>query len=72
VGQSAHRPNSISPPNGGAIAPEQKPFLLGSLGPKSPKVRWGTKAPEGGELDKVPNPKKTLNSIFSKKIDEFF
>jgi len=55
----------------GAIPPEQKPFLLESLGPKSAWVRWRTKAPQGGELDKVPHPKKfELN--FLEKIDDFF
>jgi len=42
---------------GGGYPPEQKPFSSGSLGPKSPRVRWGKGAPQGGELKKVPHPK---------------
>jgi len=56
----------------GGDRPEQKPFLSGSLGPKSARVGWGTKAPEGGELDKVPHPPKIWTQFSPKKIDDFF
>ena len=58
-------------PQIGGDPPEQKLFLSGSLGPKSARVSWGTKAPQGGKLDKVPHPQKfELN--FLEKIDDFF
>jgi len=41
----------------GGNPPEQKPFLSGSLGPKSVRVRWGTKAPKRANSTKCPTPK---------------
>ena len=53
-------------PKWGAIPPEQKLFLSGSLGPKSTRVRWGKGAPQGGEIEKVPRPQ-NFRSPFSRK-----
>jgi len=40
-----------------AILPEQKLFLSGSLGPKSPRVTWGREPPKGANSKKCPAPK---------------
>jgi len=44
-------------PKWGAIAPEQKVFLSGSLRPKSPRVTWGKGAPKGANSKKCHAPK---------------
>ena len=59
-------------PEWGAIAPEQKLFLSGSLGPKSPRVRWGKGAPQGGELEKVTRPQKLCTHFFELRVHNFF
>ena len=71
MGQSAHRPNPISPRNGGR-SPEQKLNLSGSLGPKSTRVRRGKGVPQGGELEKVTRPQKLELNFLEKKSIIFF
>jgi len=59
-------------PKWGAIPPEQKIFLSGSLGPNSPRVRRGKGAPKGANSKKCHAPKNFEPHFLEKKSTDFF
>ena len=67
VSQSAHRPNPISPPNGGR-SPRTKTIFVRVHRPKICKGQVGEGSPPRGRNRKSAPPPTFLNPIFSKTV----